>query len=73
MRLTVLAWSAAGGALVGLLAGILLFAIGALLGAAIPPAARVLERLWWLGAILCFAVLPIAGGVVGYLEGRLKL
>ena len=73
MRLTVLAWSAAGGAFVGLLAGILLFAIGALVGAALPPVARVLERLWWPGAVVCFVLLPIAGGVLGYLEGRLKL
>ncbi|HEX5581170.1 MAG TPA: hypothetical protein VFX39_06290 [Gemmatimonadaceae bacterium] len=73
MRLTVLAWSAAGGALVGLLAGLVLFALGALVGATVPAAGRVMERLWWLGAIVCFVLLPIAGGVVGYLEGRLKL
>ncbi|HEY0970034.1 MAG TPA: hypothetical protein VGE02_03545 [Gemmatimonadales bacterium] len=73
MRLTILAWSAAGGALVGLLAGVLLFAIGALLGAAIPAAGRMLERLWWPGAVVCFLLLPAAGAVVGYLEGRLKV
>ena len=73
MRLTVLAWSAIGGAFVGLLAGIVLFAIGVLIGATVPAAARLTARLWWIGVILCFVLLPLAGGVVGYLEGRLKL
>ena len=73
MRFTVLAWSALGGALVGLLAGTALFAVGVLLGAAWPAAGRVLERLWWVGAAVCFGLVPLAGAVVGYLEGRLKL
>ena len=72
MRLTVLAWSAVGGAFVGLLAGIALFAVGALAGAMVPAAGRALERLWWLGAALCFVLLPLAGGIVGCLAGRLK-
>lgn len=74
MRLTVLAWSAAGGALLGLFAGLALFAVGALVVALLPEApARWADRHWWAGALVCFVALPIAGGVVGYLEGRLKL
>lgn len=73
MRLSILAWSAAGGALVGLLAGIALFGLGALVGAVVPAASQMLTRFWWIGAALCFALLPLAGGIVGYLEGRLKL
>lgn len=74
MRVTVLAWSAVSGLVVGVLAGALLFGVLAV-GAALLPAtlARHADRLRAAALILCFVVLPALGAVLGYLEGRVKL
>ena len=74
MRGTVLIWSAVSGLVVGVLAGVLLFGVLAV-GAALLPAtlARLADRLRAPALILCFAVLPALGAVLGYLEGRVKV
>lgn len=75
MRSTILWWSAGGGAIVGLLAGLGLVAIGAIALPALLPAAaaRALERHGWLAATVALVVPALVGTVIGYLEGRLKL
>ena len=75
MRASILWWSAAGGAVIGLLAGLALVTLGALLLPAVVPEAttRTLARhAWWLSALALVAPV-VAGAVLGYLEGRLKL
>ena len=75
MRASILWWSAAGGAVIGLLAGLGLVAVGALLLPALLPgsATRAMARhAWWLSALAVLAPV-LAGAVLGYLEGRLKL
>ena len=74
MRASILGWSTAGGALLGLLAGVVLFAAGVVVAVMLPaPAARALERMRTVGAVACFVVLPALGALLGYLEGRLKV
>lgn len=75
MRSTILWWSAGGGAVVGLMAGLALVAVGALLlPLALPAAAQgTLERHGRLASAIAIAAPLLAGAVLGYLEGRLKL
>jgi hypothetical protein len=66
----ILAWSAVSGALVGALGSAVLVGAAAVAGTVVPsvaalPVARVI-----VGAVAL--LLPLAGAVVGYLEGRLK-
>ena len=74
MRATILGWSAVSGLVLGLIAGLLLFALavvsGELLAGVIP---RLAGRARVALAILSFALLPLAGTALGWLEGRLKL
>ena len=74
MRTTILGWSAVSGLVLGLIAGLLLFALavvsGELLAGVIP---RLAGRARVALAILSFVLLPLAGTALGWLEGRLKL
>ena len=74
MRATILGWSAVSGLVLGLIAGLLLFALavvsGELLAGVIP---RLAGRARGALAIFSFVLLPLAGTVLGWLEGRLKL
>ena len=74
MKATVLGWSAASGLVLGLIAGLLLFAMavvgGELLVGILP---RLAGRTRAALAIFSFVLLPLAGAVLGWLEGRLKL
>ena len=74
MRTSILVWSTVSGLILGLFAGAVVFAvpvIGTELAAGMIP--RLGPR-WRLAlAIVSFAVLPLAGAVLGLLEGRLKL
>jgi hypothetical protein len=73
-RASILLWSAGSGVLLGLFADALLVGLWMLLSAAAPSLApRNFPRWATAAAVLLLAVLPIAGFVVGYLEGRLKL
>lgn len=74
MRSTILIWSAVSGLVLGLIAGTLLFAtvvVGAELLSSLIPRVGARGRL--VMGIVSFVVLPIAGAVLGWLEGRLKL
>ena len=74
MRTSILVWSTASGLILGLFAGVLLFAvpiIGGELASGIVPRLGPKARLTL--AVVAFAVLPFAGATLGFLEGRLKL
>lgn len=71
-RGSILAWSTFSGALLGLFVGIalatLLYAAAELVASRWPPG-----RLRIAVGVLCLVLLPLAGAVLGFLEGRLKL
>ena len=74
VRVSILAWSAASGIVLGLFAGLLLFAVPVIvseLAAGFVP--RLGSRARIVLAVVSFAVLPLAGATLGFLEGRLKL
>lgn len=75
MRSFILWWSAGNGAIVGFMAGLALVALGALLLPFLLPVSieRSLERHGWLISTVVIAAPLIAGALLGYLEGRLKL
>ena len=74
MRTTILGWSAVSGLVLGFIAGILLFAVtvggSEMLSGVVP---RIIGRARVAAAFVSFVLLPIAGAVIGLLEGRLKL
>ena len=74
MRATIIGWSAVSGLVLGLMAGLLLFALavvsGELLAGVIP---RLAGRARVALAIFSFVLLPLAGTALGWLEGQLKL
>lgn len=74
MKATILGWSAVSGLVLGLIVGLLLFAVaivgGELLSGIVP---RVAGRARTGLVIFSFVFLPLAGAVLGWLEGRLKL
>lgn len=74
MRATILAWSAVSGLILGLFAGTLLFA-ALILGGELAPSLvpRVVGRARVVVSVIAFAIIPIAGAILGWLEGRLKL
>jgi len=74
VRATIIGWSAVSGLVLGLMAGLLLFALavvsGELLAGVIP---RLAGRARVALAIFSFVLLPLAGTALGWLEGQLKL
>ena len=73
-RSTILLQSALSGAVIGLIAGAVMFAGALAIWMILPEsAARTLARGRVAGMVICFVVLPLAGAAVGWLEGRLKL
>ena len=74
MRATILGWSTASGFILGLFIGVALFAVlvisGELATGVIP---RLGGRVRAVVMVFSFVVLPLAGAVLGWLEGRLKL
>jgi len=74
VRATILGWSTASGLVLGFIFGLLFFAVltvgPELLSGAIP---RLTGRARTLTLLFSFVVLPAAGALVGWLEGRLKL
>jgi hypothetical protein len=73
LRTTILGWSAASGLILGLIAGTLLF--GLIVGGTelIGIAPRLAGRMRMMVLVFSFVLLPLAGAVLGWLEGRLKL
>lgn len=74
MRATILTWSAVSGLILGLFAGTLLFAT-LLLGGELAPSIvpRLVGRARVVVSVISFAIIPLAGAILGWLEGRLKL
>jgi hypothetical protein len=74
MRTSVLLWSTASGLVLGLFCGVAILAVlvagSELLAPAVP---RLAGRARVAALVLCLVALPVAGAVLGYLEGRLKL
>ncbi len=69
-----LLWSAASGFVVGLLGGVGLLALVTLVVHVVPSVPeRLVERLRWPVVVFLLAVVPLAGALLGYLEGRAKL
>ena len=74
VRTGILAWSAASGAVIGLVLAGLLIGLGAVVLALAPGLAARLGPRWTQGmAVAVLVALPAVGAVLGYLEGRLKL
>jgi hypothetical protein len=73
MRPGILLWSTLSGALLGVFFGV--FVLGALVLAAtvLPPLQRAGERLRPAALVVLLVIVPLVGGVLGYLEGRAKL
>lgn len=70
--LSIVGWSAAGGLVIGLIAAALLAGVWAVAAALLPPLARAPRALQAVGMVV-LALLPVAGAILGYLEGQLKL
>lgn len=74
MRASILFWSTLSGVLLALFVALLLLGCGVLLHAVVPgAAARFLERWRSAAFVVLFVLLPLAGAIAGFLEGRLKL
>ena len=74
MRAQILLWSAVGGAVVGAIAAALLVGAGAVLHLLLPAApGRLLARAAPVAVPVLTVICVLAGAVLGYLEGRLKL
>ncbi len=72
IKLSVLLWSTFSGVVMGLLAGVVLGAIAFEL-LTVLPARWDVPRLRAAMIIVCLVAFPVCGGVLGFLEGRLKL
>ena len=73
-RTSVLFWSAASGFVVGLLAGVSALALVTLIVNLVPGVpARLVDRLRLPVIGLLLLGLPLAGAILGYLEGRGKV
>lgn len=74
MRQGILLWSAFSGVVIGVVAGALLFGVGAIIVALLPASVPRPGARWLVVALVfLFGVLPAVGAVLGWLEGRLKL
>jgi len=73
VRATILGWSAVSGLVLGLIAGTLVFALLVVGGELLPIVPRLGGKARVAAALIAFVILPLAGTVLGWLEGRLKL
>jgi hypothetical protein len=73
-RATVLLWSAGSWIILGLILDVLIFGAWMVTSNFLPALSpRVLPRWAMLVSVAALALIPLIAGVVGYLEGRLKL
>jgi hypothetical protein len=73
MRASILLWSTASGLILGLFIDATLIGVALLLSAVIPGLTPRFHARWFtISAILVLSVIPLAMGVLGYLEGELK-
>ena len=73
MRASVLLWSMASGAILGLFIDATLIGVVMLASAVVPAlSARLHSRWLTTGAAVVLALIPLALAVIGFLEGQLK-
>jgi hypothetical protein len=73
MRASILLWSTASGLILGLFIDATLIGVALLLSAVVPGLTTRLNARWLaISAIVVLALIPLAMGVLGYLEGELK-
>ncbi len=73
-RASIIIWSAGSGVLLGLFLDAAMLGIWLVVSSMVPAMApRQLPRWFAALAVLALAAVPIATGIVGYLEGRLKV
>jgi len=73
-RASVLLWSAGSGILLGLILDALIFGAWMVAANFLPALSpRVLPRWATLASVAALSLLPVVAGLIGYLEGRLKL
>ena len=73
MRASILLWSTASGLILGIFIDATLIGVALLLSALIPGLSPRLHYRWLrIATILVLAAIPVAMGVLGFLEGQLK-
>jgi hypothetical protein len=73
-RASVLFWSAGSGVLLGLILDALIFGAWMVTSNFLPALSpRILPRWATLTSLAALSLIPIVAGLIGYLEGRLKL
>lgn len=74
MRASILLWSVASGAILGLFMDATLIGVALLLEAVVPGTATVRLQHRWVTAVaaIVLGVIPLVGAVLGYFEGELK-
>ncbi|HTE44106.1 MAG TPA: hypothetical protein VK636_02590 [Gemmatimonadaceae bacterium] len=73
MRASILLWSTASGAILGLFIDATLIGVALLLGAVVPAISVRLHYRWLaLCAAAVLAIIPLVLAVLGFLEGQLK-
>jgi len=73
VRASILAWSTVSGAILGLFIDATIIGLAVLVSAIVPAVSTRLHHRWFaLSSALLLAVIPIALGVLGFLEGQLK-
>jgi hypothetical protein len=73
VRASILLWSTASGLILGIFIDATLIGVALLLSAVIPGLSARLHYRWLrIAATIVMAVIPLAMGVLGFLEGQLK-
>jgi hypothetical protein len=73
MRTSILLWSAASGAILGLFLDATLIGVALLLGTLLPSVPDRMQHRWIItSAAILLALIPVVLTVLGFLEGRLK-
>jgi hypothetical protein len=73
-RASILLWSAGSGVLLGMILDALIFCAWMITSNFLPALSpRVLPRWATLTSVLALSLIPVLAGLIGYLEGRLKL
>jgi hypothetical protein len=73
VRASILIWSTASGAILGVFVDATLVGVALLLSTVLPTLASKLHHRWLtVSALVLLAMIPIALAVLGYLEGELK-
>lgn len=73
MRTSILLWSTASGAILGLFIDATLIGVALLISAVIPAVSTRLHHRWvTMASVAILALIPLALAVLGFLEGQLK-